>query len=255
MIPLDSLAVFALATICAGGLAYALIYPFLSGEVKADARRDAVAGTLTRPTRTPTKAEDASAKRVSVEDTLKELERKQKNSAKPPLNIPHLAGRPHLDHPPVLHLLGGARRCRRAHPGLHGHAALHAGGLCRRLRPRLSPVVPELQEEAPHDGLPQRARELGRRHRPRRQGGSAARRLPAHRGDRIQEPVRTEFRHIVEQTALGIPLHEAVMKLYERMPVPEANFFCIVVSISRRPAATSPRPSATSPRCCATARR
>ena len=49
-----------------------------------------------------------------------------------------------------------------------------------------------------------------------------------------QEPVKTEFRYILEQTALGIPLHEAVLKLYERMPVAEANFFCIVVSIQQK---------------------
>jgi len=48
------------------------------------------------------------------------------------------------------------------------------------------------------------------------------------------EPVRTEIRSIVETQTIGIPLGEACMKLYERMPLPEANFFGIVISIQQR---------------------
>ncbi len=44
------------------------------------------------------------------------------------------------------------------------------------------------------------------------------------------EPVKSEFRAIVETQAIGMPLGEACGKLYERMPVPEANFFGIVVA-------------------------
>ena len=48
------------------------------------------------------------------------------------------------------------------------------------------------------------------------------------------EPVKSEFRAIVETQAIGMPLGEAVGKLYEHMPVPEANFFGIVISIQQR---------------------
>jgi tight adherence protein B len=48
------------------------------------------------------------------------------------------------------------------------------------------------------------------------------------------EPVRSEFRSIIEVQTIGIPLGEACLKLYERIPVPEANFFGIVVSIQQR---------------------
>jgi len=48
------------------------------------------------------------------------------------------------------------------------------------------------------------------------------------------EPVRSEFRAIVETQAIGMPLGDACIKLYEQMPVPEANFFGIVVSIQQR---------------------
>jgi tight adherence protein B len=49
-----------------------------------------------------------------------------------------------------------------------------------------------------------------------------------------QEPVRSEMRAILDTQTIGIPLGEACMKLYERMPLPEANFFGIVISIQQR---------------------
>ncbi len=48
------------------------------------------------------------------------------------------------------------------------------------------------------------------------------------------EPLKSEFRSIVETQAIGIPLGEACGKLYEHMPVPEANFFGIVISIQQK---------------------
>jgi tight adherence protein B len=48
------------------------------------------------------------------------------------------------------------------------------------------------------------------------------------------EPVRSEFRHITETQAMGVSLGDAVARLPERVPVPEANFFAIVVSIQQR---------------------
>ena len=49
-----------------------------------------------------------------------------------------------------------------------------------------------------------------------------------------QEPVRGEFRSIVETQAIGMPIGEACAKLYERMPIPETNFFGIVISIQQK---------------------
>ena len=48
------------------------------------------------------------------------------------------------------------------------------------------------------------------------------------------EPLKSEFRSIVETQAIGMPLGEACEKLYEDMPVPEANFFGIVISIQQK---------------------
>jgi tight adherence protein B len=49
-----------------------------------------------------------------------------------------------------------------------------------------------------------------------------------------QEPVRGEFKAICEAQTIGIPMGDSCAKLFERMPLPEANFFGIVVSIQQR---------------------
>ncbi|HEU0145853.1 MAG TPA: type II secretion system F family protein, partial [Bradyrhizobium sp.] len=48
------------------------------------------------------------------------------------------------------------------------------------------------------------------------------------------DPLRSEFLAIIETQAIGMPLGEACARLYERMPLPEANFFGIVVAIQQK---------------------
>jgi tight adherence protein B len=45
------------------------------------------------------------------------------------------------------------------------------------------------------------------------------------------EPVRSEFRKVVESQQVGLSVAEAVERLYQDVPLPEVNFFAIVVSI------------------------
>ena len=47
------------------------------------------------------------------------------------------------------------------------------------------------------------------------------------------EPVRGEFRVIAESTSIGVPLGEACGKMYDRVPLPESNFFGIVIAIQQ----------------------
>lgn len=49
-----------------------------------------------------------------------------------------------------------------------------------------------------------------------------------------QEPVRSEFKTIVEDQTLGMPLADAVQRMPNRMPVSEAQFFAIVIAIQSR---------------------
>jgi tight adherence protein B len=48
------------------------------------------------------------------------------------------------------------------------------------------------------------------------------------------EPVRAEFKHIVESQALGVSIADACARLPERVPVPEASFFAIVIAIQQK---------------------
>ena len=50
----------------------------------------------------------------------------------------------------------------------------------------------------------------------------------------VEEPVRSEFRHIVESQGIGLPLAEAVERIAERVPIAETSFFAIVISIQQK---------------------
>ncbi len=49
-----------------------------------------------------------------------------------------------------------------------------------------------------------------------------------------KEPVRSEFRAVVEAMQLGMPIDEAVGRMYEHVPLPETSFFGIVLSIQSK---------------------
>lgn len=48
------------------------------------------------------------------------------------------------------------------------------------------------------------------------------------------EPIRSEFRLVVEDQSVGIPVQEAVERLAQRVPLQEVGFLAIVVSIQNR---------------------
>ncbi|WP_230534170.1 type II secretion system F family protein [Microvirga roseola] len=49
-----------------------------------------------------------------------------------------------------------------------------------------------------------------------------------------QEPVRSEFRAILEDQTMGMPVDQAVQRLPERVPLAETNFFAIVIALQSR---------------------
>ena len=49
-----------------------------------------------------------------------------------------------------------------------------------------------------------------------------------------QEPVKTEFRSILELQTIGMPIAEAVDRLYQRLGLAEVNFFSIVIGIQSK---------------------
>lgn len=48
------------------------------------------------------------------------------------------------------------------------------------------------------------------------------------------EPVRTEFRQIIEAQTIGLTVSEAVERIVERVPIPDASFFSIVITIQQK---------------------
>lgn len=48
------------------------------------------------------------------------------------------------------------------------------------------------------------------------------------------EPVKSEFKQIVDSQAVGLTGPEAVQRMAERVPLPEANFFAIVIAVQAK---------------------
>lgn len=49
-----------------------------------------------------------------------------------------------------------------------------------------------------------------------------------------RSPIKEEFQVIVDDQAVGLPLADATERLPDRVPIPEARFFCIVIAIQSR---------------------
>ncbi|HYD86607.1 MAG TPA: type II secretion system F family protein [Vitreimonas sp.] len=48
------------------------------------------------------------------------------------------------------------------------------------------------------------------------------------------EPLRSEFQALVDSQAMGVPLETGMQRMYDRMPLPEVNFFSIVLVIQQK---------------------
>jgi tight adherence protein B len=230
---MEPLAIFFLAAVAIGGVAWVFVYPLLSGERKAERRVE----TLTRTgsvamARTPRNQQ--KNRREQVEGTLKDLEAKQAKQKSLPLHIRiQQAG---LDWSKRQFILFSA--------GLGAGAFLLFlmidAGLWAALgiafaagfgMPRwLLKHFKKRRETKFLEAFPDAVDTIVR-------GIKAG--LPLIDSMRIitveaPEPVRSEFRAIMETQAIGMPIGDACGKLYERVALPEANFFGIVIAIQSR---------------------
>lgn len=46
-----------------------------------------------------------------------------------------------------------------------------------------------------------------------------------------KEPIKSEFQRVVDQQAVGMTIQEAIVSLYDRVPLPEVNFFIVVITV------------------------
>ncbi|MBV9078077.1 MAG: type II secretion system F family protein [Methylobacteriaceae bacterium] len=227
---LAELAPIVLAALAAGGVAYVFLYPLLSGDARAEKRQKALVST---PDRAKQNVQTVN-RRDQVAQSLRDLEQREKTRNKVTLEM----------------------RLRQAglswtNGRFYAVSALAGGGLALALFVVSGSVqLAGLGLFAGGLGLPRWI--LGWRKKKRinryleelpnamdvivrgiRSG------LPLNDCMRIvasesQEPVRSEFRYIIEQQTLGISLPDAIQKLYERVPVAESNFFAIVISIQSK---------------------
>ena len=232
------LAFIVLAGFSAGAVAYAFLFNTIETEKKAGKRLETVKRADTD--RSVVKAArdrtaEAAKRRKSVQDSLKELDAKQKakdlNVKKPPLRVQlRQAGmtttveRFYL-YSLVCGLVVTAAVYMLGAPLLVVGGAFIAStlGLPRWFVSfRRSRRVKAFLEEFPNAlDIIVRAVKSG---------------LPLNDGIRLianesPEPVRTEFRRVIEAQQVGMSIPEATLRMPETMPCPEAGFFGIVIQI------------------------
>jgi tight adherence protein B len=227
----SSIAVFLFASVAVGGLAWVFLYPILSGERKAEQRMATVART--EPARAVRGGHQKSRRDV-IENTLKEFDERQKKNKRPALTIRLAQAGLSWSKRQYLMLSAGIGVAMfvlglMANAGLLPAIGLGFAGafgipywLLSYLKKRREanflnafPDAVDIIVRGVKAGLPL---------------------LDCMKMITVDapEPLKSEFKSIVETQAIGIPLGEAVGKLYEHMPVAEANFFAIVVAIQQK---------------------
>lgn len=220
-----------LAAFAVGGVIYALAYPLMSGEAKAEKR---FASMRTRsPTTIAARTTDAAKRKKQVAESLKELEARTKSKkltfemrmaqAGVEWSKPAFYGVSAL----VAFLAAVMAFLISRSPILVVCAALIFGlGLPRwilnylrkrRLKSFLAelPAAVDIIVRGIKAGIPL---------------GDCLRNIAAE----AAEPVKTEFRAIVAAQSMGLSIAEAVERIVDRVPTAEANFFAIVINIQQR---------------------
>ena len=232
---MQSLAMFALVGLAAGGIIWVFVYPILSGERQAEKRQESV--IRSEPSgRVAAAAAGRNAPKVrrDIEETLKELEVRQQKQKNLPLAMRiSQAGLSWTKRQfiiisvgigfvlfALIFTVGGGV--------LAAAGAAFAGGFGV---PRwLLIYLKKRRENAFLHNFPDAVDVVVRGVKAGLPLGDCLRII----SNEAPEPVKSEFQTVVESQAVGITMGDACAKLYERMPLPEANFFGIVVSIQQR---------------------
>jgi tight adherence protein B len=227
---MQMLALAFLSATAIGGLAWVFVYPVLSGEKKAESRRASVARAEPAARQTD---KSQRSRREQVEGSLKDLDARRKES-KPSLSVRltqaglDWSTQKFMIVSAVIAAVGFAMAM------LLGGGLLAAGGLAFAGGfglPRWAlGFLKKRREKNFLKALPDAVDVIVR-------GIKAG--LPLFESIKVvaadaPEPLRSEFLAIIETQAIGIPLGDACARLFERMPVPEANFFGIVIAIQQK---------------------
>ena len=230
---MQTLALIGMVTTAVGGVAWVFLYPLLSGERKAEQRRASVTRTEPAAARThgPRAAIAARAGRGNPEGPRHQ----EAEAEKPAAAHQDPAGRAVLVEEPVSDDLGRAGPVR-----LRSPCSCSAAPCCRRsarVSPRASALplwilsfLKKRREKKFLDDFPDAVDVIVRGIKAGLPLADSLKMI----ANEAQEPIKSEFKAIIETQTIGMPLGEACAKLYERMPLPEANFFGIVISIQQK---------------------
>jgi tight adherence protein B len=228
----QTLALAFMAATAIGGLAWVFLYPILSGERAAEQRRASFSKGEPVARRAEQRAQ--RSRRQQVEDSLKEVEDRSKKAKRVPLTTRIAqAGLSWSKQQFIIIsvVLGGSLFLAALFIGVEVLPAAAIGFAAGFGLPRwFLSYMKKRRETKFLEGLPDAVDIIVR-------GVKAG--LPLFDSIKVvaldaQEPVKSEFAAIVETQAIGMPLGEACSRLFERMPVPEANFFGIVIAIQQK---------------------
>jgi tight adherence protein B len=229
---MQTLALAFLAAAAIGGLAWVFIYPLLSGQKKAEHRR----ATVARPEQPAARQADKNqrSRREQVEGSLKEVEARRQKDKKISLSTRLMQAGVTWSTQKFMIASGVMAAVGFAMVMLFGGGPLAALGLAFAAGfglPRWAlSFLKKRREKNFLRALPDAVDVIVR-------GIKAG--LPLFDSIKVvaadaPEPLKGEFLAIIETQAIGMPLGEACTRLFERMPVPEANFFGIVIAIQQK---------------------
>jgi len=226
-----------LAALAFAGVIFTLIYPYVSGEKQKDKRVASVTETRSKKVSGRTAADIAAQRKKQVADSLKDMESRAKSRER--VSLRTRLERAGLDVEPrsfwIASLISGAL-CALAvmmsmPGGMSGLAALVAGFVGALGLPRwfLSKLIARRQKKFQSE----LANAIDVIVRGVKSG------LPLNECLQIiaresPEPVCSEFRYVVEQMRVGVPLAEALDRLIVRMPLSEVKFLSIVIAIQQQ---------------------
>ncbi len=228
---LQPIALAFLAATAIGGVAWVFLYPILSGERKAEQRRASLAKS--EPS-IRTADRNQRSRREQVETSLKELEDRHREEKKVSLTTRiSQAGLSWTKQKFIVIscVLGFASLTIGFVMGAGLLASVAFGFAAALGAPRwLLGFLKKRREKKFLAALPDAVDVIVR-------GIKAG--LPLFESIKVvaadaPQPLKGEFLAIIETQAIGMPLGEACMRLYDRMPLPEANFFGIVISIQQK---------------------
>ncbi len=229
---MNTLMIAAMAMLAVGGVLYVFVYPLLSGEAKAE-KRQAAFSSVSPSRKVADKQADAATRRKQIADSLKEVEARNRTKK---VSIE------------ARIVQAGLRWSRRQFLMFSGLCAVFFGVLTMLVSNNMFLALAMLGVGGV--GFPLWFLNFRRKRRFKKfidvfpeaidiivRGVKAG--LPLGECLRIvaneaAEPVRGEFRQIVETQTMGLPVSETVERLVGRVPISEANFFAIVIAIQQK---------------------